>query len=467
MTDHIDVDVAPTDTLATDLFMDRFGDDTCYVRERKAWFVWDGRRWIIDLGGDRMTALMQRLVRGIYAKAAAERDASRRQILANLARHSAAARTHRAMLQLATGRQEHVRNLNDFDVNPFLFNVANGVVDLRTGELREHQRGDLITRISNVQYDPDARCPRFDQFVNEVFLGDRDLITYIQRFAGYSLTGDTREQIFTLLYGVGSNGKSTFLNALHGVLGEYGQATPADTFLPRKSGTATNDLARLAGVRFVSAIEVESGRRLAEALVKAMTGGDRVPARFLYGEFFEYVPVYKPVLAVNHLPKIRGGDFGIWRRVRAVPFKARFEGKAVDKELAEKLQVERCGILAWCVRGCLEWQRYGLDEVDAVRIATKAYRAETDIFDAFLRERCERDGDAKVSATELRAAYVDWAHPNGEEPVSANALGRLLSTLEFAPTHTKSGTIWNGLRLREDRDVSPDMNGRASSAAHV
>ncbi len=460
LNDQIDVSTAPTDTLVTNLFMDRFGDRVCYVRERKAWYVWDGRRWIVDLGGDRMTALMQEFVGCLYTRAGCERQETRQKSLASFAKYSASARAHRAMAQLATGRLKNVRNITDFDADPFLFNVANGVIDLRTGELREHRCDDFMTRISDVKYNPDAACPRFVQFVDEVFCGDTELTAYIQRFAGYSLTGDSREQVFILFYGVGSNGKSTLIGALRSVLGAYAVATPSDTFLPRKPGAATNDLAALSGARFVSAVETEAGRKLAEALIKAVTGGDPIPARFLHAEFFTYVPQFKPVLAVNHLPIIRGGDRGIWRRVHAVPFRATFEGKRSDQTLAEKLHAERSGILAWCVRGCLDWQREGLGEPEAVNLATKDYRVQSDVFDSFLRERCKRDDEASISAKALRDEHMAWAEPIGEDPLSANMIGRLLAERGFRAKHTSLGSFWVGLRKRSTAESTD--NGRTA-----
>ncbi len=315
-----------------------------------------------------------------------------------------------------------------FDADPYLLNVENGTIDLRTGEIRAHSHDDLITKLVPIQYDPGASCPRWLQFLEEVFGGDRQTIDFVRRALGYSLIGVTKEHAFFVLYGTGANGKSTMLEIVAKILGDYGATASSETFVvDRRAGAATNDLARLRGVRFVSAIETSERCELAEAFVKAVTGGDRVAARLLYHEFFEYRPVFKLWLGTNHKPIIKGGDEGIWRRVNLVPCEQRFEGDSCDLDLQEKLDGELPGILTWAVRGALDWQRYGLKASSSVTSATAAYRSEMDTFSDFIDERCLIDPAASVAAGDLYRTYCQWADSNGEKPLGQRWFGLRLS----------------------------------------
>lgn len=274
---------------------------------------------------------------------------------------------------------------------------------------------------------------------------------YIQKALGYALTGDTSEQAIFILYGTGSNGKSTLLNVFADMLGGYAQTTPADTFMQKKNDAVSNDIARLKGARFVAAIEMEEGKRMAEALIKSMTGGDKLVTRFLYGEFFEYVPQFKVFLAVNHKPIIRDTTNSIWRRIKLVPFTNTFTEQERDKNFPARISAtELPGILAWAVQGCMMWQHEGLTMPDFVTEATREYKDEMDSFATFFFECCTERENGRVSNKLLRAKYDEWCKENGEYTLSQRPFSQKL--LERGFTKRNSGANgaleWNGFVLR-------------------
>ena len=244
--------------------------------------------------------------------------------------------------------------------------------------------------------------------------GNEKLIAYLQKAVGYTLTGDTSEQVLHFLYGLGANGKSTFLETIMAMLGDYAKQTSTETILVKKmTGGIPNDLAGLKGARLVSAQEVESGRRLAESLVKQLTGGDTISARFLHGEFFDFKPTFKLWISGNSKPVVRGGDYAIWRRIRLIPFTVQIPPEEQDRRLSEKLRGELPGILNWSLAGCLAWQREGLTPPEEVTAATESYRDEMDIIGQFIGERCLMGPEYKVTAKKLYAAFVEWSELHG------------------------------------------------------
>jgi putative DNA primase/helicase len=285
--------------------------------------------------------------------------------------------------------------------------------------------------------------------LDEVFAGDTETIDFVQRATGYSLTGSNREHALFVLWGAGANGKSTLLGIIAELLGDYGLCAAPSTFMERQAGGATNDLAALRGARFVSAIESGERQSLAENFVKAVTGGDKISARYLYQEYFSFEPVFKVFLATNHKPIIKGTDEGIWRRIRLIPFTQRFEGADADHSLRQKLEAELPGILAWAVRGCLAWQAKGLTPPATVKDATASYRSEMDTFAGFL-ETCELNDTATVGATDLYQSYRAWAEASGERPVSQRWFGLRLADRGFAKRTVKGRTFWRGIRPQVD-----------------
>jgi len=431
---------------ATELFVERHGHRLKYVRQARAFYVPSGRRWVAD-GGDRVLHFASQVSKMLYGLANSERDQERRETLAKFGLRFESRKLLENVIALAKGLPGIAVDASDFDADPFVLNTVDGVLDLRTGELRNARDDEFFAKLTGARYDPDAKCPRWLQFLDEIFCGNAELVDFVHRLAGLSICGSQAEQIVPVCYGLGANGKSVFLGALSHALGDYAIATNADTFM-RDRKTATNDLARLSGARFVTAVEVEDGKTFSEALIKSISGDDRITARFLFKEFFEFVPQFKVWFAVNHRPVVRGNDHGIWRRLRLIPFEARFDGRTRDNNLAQRLREEAPGILAWAVRGCLAWQADGLPTPDAVRIATETYRSDMDSLRPFLDDCCDVATDESVTSADLYRTYKSWAESNGERPATSQALGRRLTDRGFRNERTKRARLWRGLKLK-------------------
>ena len=423
------------------------GRDVRYVYAWARWLVYDGRRWIVDDAGE-VERRAKETARGIYHEAATAPTEAERKALADHAKRSEAKSRIADMIALAQSEPGIPVSPVMLDADPWLLNVENGTVDLRTGDLREHRRDDLITKMAGTRYEVAAPAPAFGSFLDRV-LPSAELQRFVQRVVGYCLTGDVSEQALLFLHGAGANGKSTLINAILAMLGEYGQQAAPD-LLAAKTGTHPTELADLKGARFAASVEVEDGRRLAESLVKQLTGGDRIKARFMRQDFFEFDPTHKVFLAANHKPVIRGTDHAIWRRIKLVPFEVTVPKKEQDPRLFEKLGAELPGILAWAVRGCSEWQRNGLGEPDEVRRATEGYRSEMDVLAAFLEERCVLLRNAETQATPLYEAYRHWSDENGERPENQRRFGTRLSERGFEKAKRGGVYYWFGIGLRHD-----------------
>jgi putative DNA primase/helicase len=438
-----------TEVDAAHVLVQQYGTSIRYCAKAGGWLLWDGRRWKRDENGS-VYRLAEECTAKIADSANAIADLDERKRLLSFA---IGLRRRRVLENVvaAAAWQETVA-IGDparFDADPWLFNVANGTIDLRTGELLRHDRTNLLTKLVPIDYNPAETCPRWQQFLDEILASDTETIGFLQRAIGYTLTGSNKEHAMFVSWGTGANGKSTLLEVLGQVLGEYGQTAAPSTFLDRQAGGPTNDLARLRGTRFVSTIETGERQSLAENFVKAVTGGDRISARFLYAEYFDFEAVFKIWLGTNHKPVIKGMDEGIWRRIRLVPFTQRFEGDRADQDLRAKLEGELPGILAWGVRGCLEWQQHGLRTSPIVTAATAAYRSDMDTFAGFLDERCELDETATAGAGELYTAYRTWAEANGEKPLTQRWFGLRLNERGFTQERNKKKRLWLGLRLAD------------------
>jgi len=351
----------------------------------------------------------------------------------------------KAMLEMARSEADTVAVAQAFDADPFLLNCTNATIDLRNGEPRIHERTDYLTKKCPTPYDADAKSPLWDKFLSDVF-GDAALVSYIARVVGYVLTGSGKEQVVFILHGTGSNGKSTFLNTLLKVLGkDYAAQIDASTITGGRKGGASNDIARLRGIRFVSSIEVGEGRRLNEALVKQFTGGDTIAARFLYKEFFEFEPEFKLFIAANHKPEVQGQDHATWRRVRLVPFEKTFTDATKDPELPAKLLAEARGILAWAVRGCLDWQKNGLLTPEVVKAATLAYKSEMNELEDFLGMYTWNGPALSCGAGELYGKYREWEEERHNKPMAQQAFGRRMHDLGFGSGKDRGVRVWHGL----------------------
>ena len=412
------------------------------------WLIWTGTHWERDTT-DEVERLAGRTVRGMYEAAGRIDDDVRRRRLAAFAVTSESRKRLGDMVALARSLPEVRIQADLLDADPWLLNVVNGTVNLRTGERRTHDRADLLTKCCPVAYEPGATAPRWLAFIERILAADAELIRFLQRAVGYSLSGDTSERVLFVLHGTGCNGKSTFLNALREVLGDYAQQTPTRTLMAKVGDAIPNDVARLRGARFVTAIETADGQRLDVGLVKQMTGGtDVLTARFMRQEFFEFRPQFKLWLACNHKPTVRDTTDSIWDRIRLIPFTVRIPEDEIDRQLPEKLREEGSGILAWAVQGLLDWHKGGLRAPLKVAAATADNRAESDVFGQWLGECCDTQHGGTELLKALYERYDDWCRENGVKyAMTRNKFGRML--LERGFEREKSNDIrYAGLTLR-------------------
>lgn len=400
--------------------------------------------------------------RSIYREAADEIDDSKSKALGRWAEQSQSEARLRAMVELAKSEPGIPIMSDRLDRNPWLLNCKNGTVDLKTGVLRKHDPEDYITKIVPVDYDSSAECSLWEKFIDEIMAGNKDLSCFMQKAIGYALTGDISEQVFFIWWGAGANGKSTATSVMGHLLNDYFIQCPMSTLMTRQNeGGASNDIARLRGARMIVASEGEEGRRLNEPLIKALSGGDIITARFLYGEHFEFTPSGKIFLISNHKPVIKESGGAIWRRVRLTPFTVTIPEESRDKELPEKLKQELPGVLAWAVRGCLLWQQEGLGLPAEVQRATDEYWNEMDTVGQFMEDCAEFNPLAKVKAGLLYDAYLKWCSGTGEKELSSRAFSqRLVERGITKSQRTMSGYYWQGLRLM------PEEGGKKSAAGY-
>lgn len=418
-----------TDAGNAELFAALFGANVRYDHRRGRWLLWRDHHWREDSDGE-IFRLAKSATRIRYQSAKEIDDTERKQRVAKWAITSESRMRLEAALALTRNEHPIAEPGDAWDSNPWVICVENGVVDLRTGDLRPGERDDKITKTIPVFFDPHEICPRWDQFLAEVFRGDEQLIAFIRQAVGYSLSGSVKEQVLFVCHGYGANGKSVFMNVLRQILGDYALNLPFSALeLTQRSGVP-NDIAGLVGRRLATSSETNEATRLNEARIKSLTGGDPITARFLYCEPFTFEPTAKFWLAMNHLPAVQDDSHGYWRRVRVVPFQQTFDDESADHELPEKLRGELPGILAWAVRGCLEWQRDGLSTPEAVIAATDHYREEADDFRRFLLDCCVVRDDGTETSAELYRRYLGWCDVEGipqAERLTSKALGSRLT----------------------------------------
>jgi putative DNA primase/helicase len=382
-------------------FTRRYHRDWRYVAAWGRWLVWDGQRWRAE---DTLAATD--LIRSVCRQTAVRADNPK------VAAKLASASTVGGVERLARADRRHAATTDEWDADPWLLNTPGGVVDLKTGRKRANDRADRMTKITTAT--PGGDCPQWMAFLSDIAGGDVDLQAYLQRMVGYCLTGVTSAHALFFLYGTGANGKSVFANVISTILGDYAATASMDTFVETRGDRHPTDLAGLRGARFVTAIETEQGRRLNESKVKAITGGDKISARFMRQDFFEYTPQFKPVIVGNHKPAIRNIDEAMKRRMHMIPFTVTIPPERRDSRLTEKLLAERDGILAWAVAGCLAWQREGLKPPASVVSATEEYFEAEDALGRWLDERCVRAPNAKSLTAELFTDWKQWAEAAGE-----------------------------------------------------
>ena len=417
-----------TDTGNAQRLVDRFGNIIRYSFNRKKWFYWaDGKVWREDTSGE-IKKLADIICEDIKQEAFREEDDKTQLDMLKWANKTASSKGKEAMIKEA----QHIYGIpaapEDFDAYSDYINCQNGIVNLRNGELIPHSEKFMMSKICMCEYETGTAQPeKWLQFLDDVTDGDKDLQEYIQKCIGYSLSGSNSEQCAYFLYGMGNNGKSTFLDTISDMMGGYSANTQPETIMMQKYNSGANsDIARLKSARFVTCEEPTEGVRLNEGLLKQLTGGSKITCRFLYGDEFEYTPEFKIWIATNHKPIIRGTDVGIWRRIKLIPFEVNIPKEKVDKNLKYKLRDEFPQILRWAVEGYIKWQKEGMTEPKRVLDATQEYKSEMDLLASFIEQCIEIDYSAsdKIMASELFRMYSKWAKVNNEYEMSSKKFFR-------------------------------------------
>jgi putative DNA primase/helicase len=431
-------------------FSEDHTDELIYV-SGLGWHYWDGKRWARD-DAAAWRAAKETARRMRYEAGAIEDSEISTKVFAHALRSESKPRLD-AMIELASkGEIEHmglVVPVAKIDANPYALNCRNGTVSLKTGKLHPHQKELYITHLVDVDYDEKATSPLWDKTLRGIFENDDDLIGYVQRAVGYSATGAAqREKCFFLPYGSGNNGKTVFTETVKLVLGELARVAASDTFVTSKGSSIQNDLASLRDARFVLVPETEDGDRLARQVIKRVTGGNTIRARFMYRDWFSYMPQFTIWIETNHLPAVPVSDQAAWDRIKVVPFRRTFSKKEQNSKLREQLATELPGILAWVVSGARAWYKHGLGELPlAVAKATFDYRASQDTIGRFLHDETEDDLESNVLRVALHDAYKTWCAAEGVVAVSARAFREALQERGYRAGERNVGRTFEGLKL--------------------
>jgi putative DNA primase/helicase len=429
---------------AAERFAQQAGGRFVFDHRRGLWLCWDRHRWTPDTTGGIVRYVVQCLRLWQHEAVQMGQGARKTAVLEWASRLETKAKIDN-LLGLAKNLEALADAGDKWDRDPWLLAVENGVIDLKIGTLRDGRPEDRITLQARGRFDPAATCPRWDRFLLDSFSGKEDLTRFVQRAVGYSLTGLTSEQIFLGCYGqTGSNGKGVLFRRLAAVFGDYWRNMPFSVIELNQRSSIPNDLAALDGPRLITSSETNDGIRLNEARIKAWTGADPITARWLHGEFFTFQPAGKFWLAFNHKPVVRDDSPAFWRRVRLIPFERTFP---VDPAFEDRLAGDDVGILAWAVRGCLDWQRQGLTAPSCVTEATDGYRQDSDVIGRFLDEATEIDGASVVGADDLYQHYLGWAVAAGftvKDRLSTTAFGRKMGE-RFRKARTKHGVLYQGV----------------------
>lgn len=420
----------------------------------KKWFFFNGSYWQEDIGNQKVELAAERVANSIK-KEKPELSFSTKtdedKAMNEWYRFQKDSRSHMAKMHMIDEFKKYVIvKHGEFDKEDMLLNTESGYVDLSNGELHDHDIDKKFSHQTLAEYSDNVDAPLWEKFLNQIFNSDEELIHYVQKAIGYSFTGSVDEQCLFILNGRGRNGKSVFSNVVSDVAGNYAKQMNVQTIVAKKnqSGSANSDIARLEGARIVTSSELNEGDRFDESLVKQLTGGDKILARFLYGSEFEYKPKFKIWMATNHLPIIRGTDDGIWRRIKIIPFNIQIPKEKVDKKLEYKLKAEYTGILNWIVQGAIMWQQEGLEDPEAVRQVIENYRAEMDPLDAFLEECCTTGQNYSIKARDMYDAYHEWAKESEEYKMSMTKFGREMSK-KLLRVKKRDGWCYVGLKLKE------------------
>lgn len=440
-----------SDSGNAELFAVLYRDTVRFDHKQGRWLLWNDNRWAEDKQ-EKVRSMMKQTARRRHELVLNLADSEERTRQIKWALQSESRYAIDAALELAKSEPNVSDDGERWDASPMLLGVANGIVDLTTGQWRTASQGDFITKFSLVAFNANAECPRFEQFLEEIFDGDQERIRYIQKAVGYTLTGSVEEHCLFACYGSGRNGKSTLLEVLLHIMGDYGVDLPFSTLETKHQ---IGEGANLPGARFAKAVEIREGRRLDEARVKSWTGGDTISVRPLYHNAFSFSPTHKLWLAFNHKPVVADNSPAIWNRIHLIPFERKFEKQGADKKLLATLKAEAPGILNWAIQGCLAWQSEGLKAATAVEQATREYEQECDPIGPFLAQCCQQNPEFQVAKSQLWKSYQAWS----AEPVSQKAFAAKMKGRGFGESRTGSTRSWTGLRLRSsDKSDSSDTS---------
>lgn len=421
------------------------------------WLVWDEKRWAPDEIG-MVWRIAEDVALEVYYDAATARDKEEASKIAEWAKKSASEPRLRAMLSLSEKQPSIPILPRELDIDPWALNLRNGTIDLKTGILRKAQRKDHITKIAPVTYNPTAEAPTWGSFLARI-LPDPGVRAFVRRAAGIALTGDVSEQVLYFAHGSGANGKSTFLGALQGLLGgDYAMQAPSDLLLATRERSHPTEVADLFGKRLVVCTELGAGRSWNEALLKHLTGGDRIRARRMREDFWEFAPTHKLWIAANHKPTVRGNDHAFWRRMMLIPFTVTVPEEEQDPHLPEKLKAEASGVLRWALEGLRDWLEVGLDPPEAVLAAVREYRDSQDTIGIFLAEECIEGPQFRVQSSTLFRAFQKWAEDRGYDPGNQTSFSTLLEERGFRKKKVDS-VQWLGLGLRSQREEREAREG--------
>lgn len=446
------------DTGNAERFLDRFGDITRYSYVDKKWHIYNGMYWETDNTGESMKLadLMVDSMKNEKLKLPPDtKDDDKEKIKSKWLEFISKSRGTRSKKNFMEQVQYRTAvSLDIFDADSMLLNTQNGYIDLNSGELFDHDQSKLFSQIANFEYSENIDCPTWEKFLNQIFDGNKELIHYIQKAVGYSMTGSVKEQVMFFLYGNGRNGKSVFLDIISDILGTYAKTIQSNSIMVRQNtGGANSDIARLKGARLVTSSEPNENAKLDEGLIKQLTGGDKITARKLYGDEFEFSPEFKLWLATNHKPIIRGTDEGIWRRIALIPFTVYIEDKDVDLELPFKLKRESIGILNWMVDGALMWQKEGLEQPEVIKENTRVYREEMDVIESFLGDRAVKGPGYQEQASLIYKEYRNWAEENNQYAMNSTKFGREMEK-KFKKKKTKQFNVYEGFKLTKDQRMN-------------
>ena len=435
-----------TDTDNAERFARRCGDKVIFSKIQ-GWMFYDGVRYMPNARLD-CVELAKEVARRIADEAGHLSDPKAIAQRLKLSKQSMSKVDIDRMLDLAKGRL--VVAESSLDADPWLLNTETYTIDLRTVTYYMPDPRDLITKVAKVKAKPRSECPMFLGFLQRITRGDKDLCKFIQKSVGYSLTGITSEQVIFFVFGRGRNGKSTLINLIREMLGDYGRHTPTETILTKQyDNSISADLARLRGARMVTAVEANYNRSLDEAKLKALTGGEPTTARDLYEKFREFRPEFKLWMVANDRPRVRATDYAMWRRLRVIPLNVLIEKCEIDPKLSEKLRAELPGILSWAIRGCLLWQQEGLAEPDVVRDAASQWRRDANHVKRFFTEKIALNPNLHTPAAVMHNEFLGWCKQNGEAPMSAAELKtQLTEKCDLTHKRTKAGSIWVGVTIR-------------------